>query len=439
MASNINGQHLFQQQSSIIQKRWPQLVKLLSQVDVDYTRIERLDGTCSTLIFDGIQINSSYDSAAEAEMIVSQLLSDSADVVLYGVGNGLVIEKLIMQRQLRQIHVRLLNLMLFKVVLEVFDCRSWLTSPDVTLELAEQYQYVQRPFLAIPAELVVADESAAIIRDRVCLELDSQYIESKKGLKNKDIEDRVNKNLTLMKTDNDILELAPDTSKVFAVIAAGPSLSLFISWLAESKNREKLFIIAVDAAIKPLYQAGIKPDLIVSIDPIGGDLFYEIPADYLKDLSLLYFPMLDKGFLAQWPGKRYASYSTGSTYDQLSAKVNKTRLYSGGSVIHPSIDAAVQLGAKEVLLFGADFSFINDQQHVAGAQQFSHIKILAAKECKHWVLNGYGEKNPTYLNFRGYLRDLEHYIALHPNVNFYNSSKLGAKISGTSIWQEFEQ
>ena len=53
-------------------------------------------------------------------------------------------------------------------------------------------------------------------------------------------------------------------------------------------------------------------------------------------------------------------------------------------------------------------------------------------------VNGYGEKNPTYLNFRGYLRDLEHYIELHPQVSFYNGSKVGANIAGALIWPEFD-
>ena len=48
----------------------------------------------------------------------------------------------------------------------------------------------------------------------------------------------------------------------------------------------------------------------------------------------------------------------------------------------------------------------------------------------HWVINGHGERVATDLNFRGYLRSLEHYISAKQHVKFYQSSLDGARIHG---------
>lgn len=56
---------------------------------------------------------------------------------------------------------------------------------------------------------------------------------------------------------------------------------------------------------------------------------------------------------------------------------------------------------------------------------------------KHWVLDGHGSRVKTQLNFRSYLCELERFIAAHPQVRFYNSSRDGARIVGTDFNEEF--
>jgi len=78
------------------------------------------------------------------------------------------------------------------------------------------------------------------------------------------------------------------------ITGAGPSLD---RTLPEIKNRRKsVFLIATDASVKPLIREGIKPDLIVTMDPqayvqyhfegLDRSCFDEIPAV----LSLLGYP-----------------------------------------------------------------------------------------------------------------------------------------------------
>jgi len=432
----MDSQSIYQKNFAVIALKWPQLADLIDALVVDFDRFELLQGNNAALVCDGMQINSSYDSDAEAQIIVSQIPENAKHVHVYGVGSGQVIERLLKAN--KNVTAYIFDLMLFKVTLQVFSCQHWLAEEKLQLTLAKNRRHVTKPFVAIPAELMVCEEAAATLRDRVTLELDSQYVAQETCFENPELKQRIEPNLTLLASDNDITAYPLPTDKLCVVAAAGPTLSFHMDWLKAMQANDNIVLIAVDAAVKPLYHQRIKPDLIVSIDRIGGDLFGEIDRAFYADIPLLYFPLLDHDFIKQWTGKRYVSFSTGQSFNPLSEHANKTRLYSGGSVIHPSIDAAVKLGAKEVLLLGADFSFINEKRHAEHTQQFSHFNPLAPKDCKHWVLNGYGERNPTYLNYRGYLRDLEHYIELHPDVIFYNGSKIGANISGTQVWPEFD-
>jgi hypothetical protein len=425
---------IYQKNIQVIESRYTEIADLLQKIDVDYSRFELIQGHNSSLICDGIQICSSYDSQAEAHLIASQVPVGAQISHIYGVGSGEVVS--LLSEKGSNVTVYIFNIMLFKVALEVFDYQNWLNKSNVKLVLASASHHVNKPFVAIPAELVVSDDSAATLRDRVCLELDTAFISHSRSFNNLEVSSAIDNNRENITRGLDIKSFPLVPNKPVVVAGAGPTLSFAMHWLKEKTQKKEIILFAVDAAVKPLAESNIKPDLIISIDKIGGALFGEIPSDFYQDIPLLYFPLLDANFVENWPAQTYVSFSTGASFDELAKLSSHTRLYSGGSVIHPSIDAAVKLGASEIVLVGADFSFINDQRHAEFTQQFSHFNPLQPKDCKHWVLNGYGEKNPTYLNYRGYLRDLEHYVELHPKVKFYNTNLAGAHIAGTELWPE---
>ena len=111
-------------------------------------------------------------------------------------------------------------------------------------------------------------------------------------------------------------------------------------------------------------------------------------------------------------------------------------MYVGGSVIHPAVDLAVKMGADRITLFGADFAFPMNKTHAG----WNDGELgPAVSQAKHWVLDGHGQRVRTQLNFRSYLCELERYIAGHPQVRFFNSSRAGAMIVGTTFNQEFVQ
>ena len=84
-------------------------------------------------------------------------------------------------------------------------------------------------------------------------------------------------------------------------------------------------------------------------------------------------------------------------------------------------------------MLGVDFSFVGGATHVDG-----HLgrRIYDVKSITSWLPSALEENSTENLvattpNLIGYLRDLEHYINLHPEINFINMSRRGAIIRGS--------
>jgi hypothetical protein len=146
--------------------------------------------------------------------------------------------------------------------------------------------------------------------------------------------------------------------------------------------------------------------------------------------------MSDCSVLEAWQGTRYVGYSASPIYSQVRQQILRAELFVGGSVIHPAIDLAVKMGSTCITLFGADFAFPMNKTHAGWKDGDLGPQLGVAR---HWVLDGNGQRIKTQLNFRSYLCEVERYIAGHPQVRFFNSSRAGAMIVGTAFNSEFVQ
>jgi hypothetical protein len=163
---------------------------------------------------------------------------------------------------------------------------------------------------------------------------------------------------------------------------------------------------------------------------------YHLPAQDSAGTRLVYLPMTDTSVLEDWQGKRYVGYSASPIYNQIRQQILRAELFVGGSVIHPAIDLAVKMGGSRITLFGADFAFPMNKTHAGWSDGQLGPQLGVAK---NWVLDGNGQRIKTQLNFRSYLCEVERYICGHPQVRFFNSSRAGAMIAGTTFNPEFVQ
>ena len=410
----------------VIEQRWPDMRKKFDVVDLNTLSIEV---ESNTLIVNGVQLTSNYDRIAEAEMQAQLIPMDSKVASVYGVGLGDLCQVLLARTKLEKLHVHILNTGLFLHVLNAIDHTCWLTDERVMLVSASEMNEVNLPFAAVPAELELADNSSAQLRDRVVLELDNEFISRLHRDDHILFKASINSNMAFIQQDASIDELILSNMTSVYIAAAGPTLSEHFLRLQQNQASDKAkTLIAVDAAVKPLLNHNIIPDIVVSADHAAQLTLVGVDLAKLKNSALVYFPRISPELIKNWPSKRFCVYSSGPLYKELDKKYPKEKLFVSGSVIHPAIDLAVLKGATEIVLLGADFGFPNNQTHATGQTIFNSEHYAASS---YWVLNGKGERISTMLNYRGYLRDLERYIQTQPQVNFINGSVEGAKIAGT--------
>ena len=163
----------------------------------------------------------------------------------------------------------------------------------------------------------------------------------------------VNTLSNLKKSEKTVYSLKP-ISKAY-ITAAGPSLEKQLSELKERESDSTL--IATDTSLPVLLSNAIKPDLVISIDcqHISYNHFmsgYPEDVPLILDLAspsfLTRFSRLNFFFTSDHPFSRYVS--------------NEFRCFpkidtSGGNVTHAALSLAELLGAREIYLLGADFSY----------------------------------------------------------------------------------
>jgi hypothetical protein len=158
--------------------------------------------------------------------------------------------------------------------------------------------------------------------------------------------------------------LAPVKKAV--ICAAGPSLDLQLPRLGEygSKKRRDYFIISVDTALPALLKSGLKPDAVISIDCQHISYYHfmgisrkegpALPPDIPLFLDLASTPLLaplaenTRFFSGGHPLTRYISRFW-RPFPELDT--------SGANVTYAALSLAEYLGAGEIELYGADFSY----------------------------------------------------------------------------------
>ncbi len=429
-------EHYLRNNLALLRERWPDIAELVEK-SIDYNGVSALQENSirATLIIDSILIASAYDQRKEAEVQASLIPEASRDAWVYGLGLGGLVRNLLQRKNLDHLHVTLMNPALTHQSLRYFDHSDWLGDSRVELHTASEQTEIHFPFAAVPSCLILANEHSARLRDIVFLELANPFLLKKHSKVNKELLIRLEGNEDFIKGDGDIADLFQSaTEKTFFIAAAGPSLGDHYAYIAS--KRDSVVLIAVDAALGPLLNAGISPDIVICIDamPELNELFFKPHAVSIpKKITLVYFPIVHQDVLKAWSGQRMTAYSPSELYQETKAKYPKGMLFTSGSVLHPAIDLARKMGGIQLVLFGADFCFAGGLSHVSGS---AAVPFDQSNTGHHWVVNNLGDKVSTAPSLLGFLRDLERYIDHYPEITYINASSNGARIKGTLLLEE---
>ncbi|WP_455203701.1 motility associated factor glycosyltransferase family protein [Kaarinaea lacus] len=414
-------------QISIIAERWPGVADFVNRIETSYNISFSEDTPQTTIIINGIHVCSAYDAEKEARLQCRHISEDAAEIWLYGIGTDDVIVELLNRSHLKRLNIVLISPGCFRECLRYFDQRRWLTDSRVHMLLPQDQRNINKPYAVMPACLRLIDDSAVKLRDLIVADINAGF-SSQRIIEDEAKHKHIELNFESIKNDFDVRTLfAKNQGQTIYVAGAGPSLASQFDTLRQTPSD---VLICVDAALKPLLDAGIEPSYVVSIDAhetIIADLL-DCNLGHPESVALVYFPTVHPNTLTVWQGPRYVAYSPSPLFAEVSKQLSRGTLFSSGSVIHPAIDLAVKMGAEEIKLCGVDFSYPRQQSHVSGAVTFEKMDVSSKQ---YWVFDGHGNKVTSDPNFLAYLRDLEMYINTQPTVRFINLSREGARIEGT--------
>ncbi|MDR1596736.1 MAG: DUF115 domain-containing protein [Treponema sp.] len=155
-----------------------------------------------------------------------------------------------------------------------------------------------------------------------------------------------------------------------AVCAAGPSLDIQIPGLLEKKERP--FIIAADTSLPCLISAGLEPDAVVSID-CQHISYYHFMAGLPKH-TLLFLDLASPPLVASRSSRPYF-FSGGHPLTRYLSRYWRPIPEldtSGANVTYAALSLSEYLGARNIELYGADFSYPLGVSYARG----SYIRAL---------------------------------------------------------------
>ena len=175
-------------------------------------------------------------------------------------------------------------------------------------------------------------------------------------------------------------------SEPVVLAAAGPSLNRNLEELRP--HRDRVVLVAVDTALKPLLAAGMAPDYVVALDPGESNARHLVDAVVPASTALVaegsiaprsFRPFGDNIYIF-----RVADHAPWSWLKV--AGIERGLLRAWGSVVTSAFDLAVRMGGDPVVLVGADLSYTGGQLYCRGTTYEADWRDTAgADRSVEWV------------------------------------------------------
>ncbi len=409
---------------SLLKARWPELATAIAKAPL--AKCEDRSKLVPSMACEGLLLRSAYAPKEEAALQASRVPEDAKKVTVYGLGMGDLPRFLLANPLLLELKVVLLNLSVARAVLESSHQEDWLQDPRVCLQYSPEQRLPEEPFCAVPPCLQLADPSNFALRDALSAKLQEPFIAGKWSEREAVLRKHIKANETLVALDTDVGELF-DTRRgeKFLVVGPGPSLSGGMERIRALHPSSVL--VAISTSLQPLITAGLQPDFVVMIDSHSINPLQDSQHEAFRNIPLVYVPDVQTDTLRAWPGPRLVGFLDRPRHARLNTIASRGVLWTQGTVAHTAVDFAVRCGASQVTLFGLDFGYPGGASHAEGTPDY---QAAGSGDIGRTLLDGYGQRIASDPNLISYLRDLEEYVARHPNVQFLRADKTGAAMEG---------
>lgn len=234
-------------------------------------------------------------------------------------------------------------------------------------------------------------------------------------------------NIRYLKDSNRLMDIKEDINVDLPaiIVAAGPSLKDSMEELQRAKGRAYVFV--VDRILDYVLDFGIKPDFIVTVDPIKPLEYFTVRTD----ITIPLLCSLDSNWevLNQHKGKKII-YTCSQYYQKmyLSLKKEPPVIYTGASVATSAFSACISLGFKRIVLVGQDLAYDGELTHAGKGIDKSSKQQSGLKEI--YVEGIKGKKVRSRHDWYEFLTWFKDAIKLHPEIEVIDTKEKGAKIDG---------
>lgn len=205
------------------------------------------------------------------------------------------------------------------------------------------------------------------------------------------------------------------------LVSAGPSLDRNARGLAGLEDRA--VILAVDTAVRPLARLGVRPHVVVAVDPRERNVSNLADADLHE--SVLVTELSAHPDLGELPaasrGVVVADNVVAEALEPLG--LGLTRLAMFGSVATAALELAISMQLDPIVFLGQDLAFTGGEQYAANVDRRA---LRAAEDDEvRWEDDLSGEPVRTTLRLQAFRDWLETRMLAAPDTTFINATGAG--------------
>lgn len=157
----------------------------------------------------------------------------------------------------------------------------------------------------------------------------------------------------ILTAKNKSKDFSLSNDKPTLLIGAGPSLGKNLKWLKE--NQDKFIIVAIGATYKKLFDNGIIPNIVTTVDPkfniLNRTHFNEKDVLLLKDTIVLASINTPTKILNRFNQEKLFLYEVVESFK------NNSNVYNGISIGEITLSILLDMNVKDVYLLGTDLAF----------------------------------------------------------------------------------
>ncbi len=250
----------------------------------------------------------------------------------------------------------------------------------------------------------------------------------------------------ILTTKNKSANFSLTNDKPSLLIAAGPSLTKNMKWLKE--NQDKFILVAIGATYKKLFDNGITPDIVTTVDPkyhiLDTTHFNLKDVELLKNTMVLASINTPTKILNRFNQEKLFLYEVVDTFK------NNSNVYNGISVGEITLSLLLDMNVKEIYLLGTDLAFdektglshfegyVNKREDFESEKSKVDEVLETGRTSRKEFILVKGNKKEQVVTNRMFALSINQYVRIisyfkKSYQNIYNLCEDGAYIEGTIL------